>query len=100
MSETKTIYAGNGKTVETQYGIFRAITINLTDLPKEHIFEYEGKKYIKLNVNDKKQTDQYGKNVAVTVNTWKPDKASSENAVEKNIGFQNPAIQKDDDLPF
>lgn len=98
MSETKTIYAGNGKTIETQYGVFRAITVNLTDLPKEHIFEYEGKKYIKLNVNDKKQADNYGKNVSVSVNTWKPD--NTKEAVQKNIELQNPGKLEDSDLPF
>jgi len=96
MSEKKeTIYAGNGKKVQSQYGEFRAVTINLSDLPKEHIFEYNGKKYIKLNVNDKKDVDQYGKDVSVSVNTWQPE---GQNAPQK--AAVAPVGAEDDDLPF
>jgi len=50
------------------------ISINLTDLPKEYIFEYEGKKYIKLKVQKKiSEMIKYGKTHSVEVNTWKPD---------------------------
>lgn len=84
----ETIYAGSGKKVATQYGDFRAVTVNLTDLPSEHIFEYNGKKYIKLNVNDKKEADQYGKDVSVSVNTWKPEAQKEEQVAESS------------DLPF
>jgi len=85
----ETIYCGSGKKVNTQYGDFRAITLNLSDLPAEHIFEYNGKKYIQLNVNDKKQVDNYGKDVSVSVNTWKPD------AEKKQVEEAAPS-----DLPF
>lgn len=80
MSEVK-IYAGNGK---KKFDNLRAVTICLTDLPQEHVFEYNGKKYIKLNVSDKKEADQYGKDIAVTVDTWKPD-AKSETKKEEDI---------------
>ena len=88
----ETIYCGNGKKVTTQYGDFRAVSINLTDLPAEFIFEYNGKKYIKLNVNDKKEADAYGKDVSVSVNTWKPDQQI--NVVKKQT------IEETSDLPF
>jgi len=96
MSETKTIYAGGGKQVKGQYGTFRAITVNLSDLPKEHIFEYNGKKYIKLNVSDKQEPDNYGKDVSVSINTWKPD---SEKTIPAPV---NREIKEevDGDLPF
>lgn len=98
MSEKKeTIYAGNGKKVQSQYGEFRAVTINLSDLPKEHIFEYNGKKYIKLNVNDKKEVDKYGKDVSVSVNTWQPDQ---DNAPQPQAVVSAPSGAEDDDLPF
>lgn len=84
------IYCGSGKQIDSQYGIFRSITVNLTDLPKEHIFEYEGKKYIKLNVNDKRETDQYGKNVSVSVDTWKPEPKGNQEITEP----------EEEDLPF
>lgn len=85
----ETIYCGSGKKVNTQYGDFRAVTLNLSDLPSEFIFEYNGKKYIKLNINDKKEADQYGKDISISVNTWKPDKENV-SGLEKIKG----------DLPF
>lgn len=100
MSDKKEIiYAGSGKQITGQYGTFRAVTVCLTDLPKEHIFEYNGKKYIKLNVSDKREADQYGKDVSISVNTFKPD----EQAQNNNAAPQQSAPQSkeaDDDLPF
>lgn len=86
----ETIFCGGGKKITTQYGDFRAVTLNLSDLPSEHIFEYNGKKYVKLNVNDKKEADQYGKDVSVSVNTWKPEAQKAE----------SNASQAANDLPF
>lgn len=71
MSQEK-IYVGSGKQVTGNYGTFRSVNICLTDLPKEYINEYKGKKYIKLNINDKKEADAYGKDVSISVDTWKP----------------------------
>lgn len=72
MSET--IYAGNGRKVTTQHGEFISVSICLTDLPKEHMQKGKnGKTYIKLNIGDKQEKDQYGNDVVVTVDTWKPD---------------------------
>jgi len=90
----ETIYCGGGKQVKGEYGTFRAITINLSDLPKEHIFEYNDKKYIKLNISDKREPDQYGKDVSVSVNTWNPGES------EKGQEQEKPVSRKDDDLPF
>ncbi|MDD4515665.1 hypothetical protein [Massilibacteroides sp.] len=66
------IYVGKG----TSKFDVKLIEINvcLSTLPKEHIFEYEGKKYIKLKVQEMKQPDKFGKTHVVEVNTWKPDK--------------------------
>ncbi len=63
------IYVGSGK--KSTYGV--KISVCLTDLPKEHIFEYNNKKYIKLDVNEKREEDQYGKTHSVSVDTWKPE---------------------------
>ena len=90
----ETIYCGGGKQVKGEYGTFRAITINLSDLPKEHIFEYNDKKYIKLNISDKREPDQFGKDVSVSVNTWKPGES------EKGQEQEKPVSRKEDDLPF
>lgn len=78
MSET--IYTGSGKKMKDNW---RKVALCLSKIPKEHIFEYEGKKYVKLNINDKEEKDQFGKDVSVSVDTWKPD-----------------AQEDKDDLPF
>lgn len=72
MSSEK-IYAGNGKKIEGQYGTFRKISVCLNDIPKEFINEYKGKKYVSLLVNDRKAPDNYGKDLSVTVDTFKPE---------------------------
>ena len=71
------------------------ISVCLTDLPKEHIFEYKGKKYIKLKVQQKKEADQFGKTHSVEVNTWKPE--SKAPIQETNQGNDS---EETDDLPF
>jgi len=81
------IYVGSGK------GKFdnNLVEINLclSDLPKEHIFEYEGKKYIKLKVVKKKEVDKFGKSHYIEVDTFKPDKKD-----------EPKEITQEDDLPF
>lgn len=72
MSNDK-IYAGSGKTILGRFGEFYKVSICLSDIPKEHTFEYNGKTYIKLEISKKKEVDMYGKNVTVAVDTWKPD---------------------------
>lgn len=67
----KKIFVGSGK---KKFDNLRAVTLCLNDIPEEHTFEYNGKKYIRLNVNDKKEADQYGKDIAVSVDTWQPEK--------------------------
>jgi len=71
MSQEK-IYVGSGKQVTGNYGTFRSVSLCLSDIPAEHINEYKGKKYIKLNINDKREADAYGKDVSISVDTWKP----------------------------
>jgi hypothetical protein len=72
--ENKTIYVGSGKTQQGKYGDFFKVSICLSDLPKEFITEAKnGKKYINLAINKKQQPDQYGKDLSVQVDTWKPE---------------------------
>ena len=86
MSETKNyIKVGNG--VEKFDGNLVETTINLSKLKdSEHIFEFNGDKYIKLKVAKKREVDEYGKTHYVEVDTWKPEKKTSE--------------ETDKDLPF
>ena len=94
MEKQEAIYAGSGKTVSTKYGEFFKVTVCLSDLPKEHIFEYNDKKYVKLDISKKKEADQYGKNVKVQVDTWKPEPKTA------NFEAAPATVEVDDDLPF
>jgi hypothetical protein len=72
MQETKEkIYVGSGK--EKFDGDQVAISICLSDVPKDWMFEYNGKKYVKLIVQKKKEIDQYGKTHYVAIDTFKPE---------------------------
>ena len=71
MAEEK-IYVGNG--VSKFDGQMVSVSVCLSDLPKEHMFEYNDKRYIKLNVSAKRDgADDYGKTHYVTVDTFKPE---------------------------
>lgn len=69
MSNESKIYVGSGK---KKFDNLRSVSICLSDL-NEHVFEYNGKKYVKLNIQDKKEADQYGKDIAVSIDTWQPE---------------------------
>ena len=87
MSEQKEkIYVGSGKSKFD--GDQVAVSVCLTDLPKEFIFEYNNKKYVKLIVQKKREADQYGKTHYVEVDTFKPEAKSQAKP------------QPVDDLPF
>tara|TARA_R110000744_G_scaffold133929_4_gene242686 strand:+ start:136 stop:393 length:258 start_codon:yes stop_codon:yes gene_type:complete len=85
MSEEK-IYVGNG--TSKFEGNLISCSLCLTDLPQEHMFEYNGKKYIKLIVQQKRETDEYGKTHFVAVDTWKPE------------GKTESSPKQEADLPF
>ena len=71
MAEEK-IYVGSG--ISKFDGNMVSVSLCLSDVPKEHMFEYNGKKYVKLNVSAKKDgADEYGKTHYVSVDTFKPD---------------------------
>ena len=70
MTEQKTISIGNGK---KQKDNWLKSSLCISDIPKEYTFDYNGKTYVKVNINLKDEVDQYGKDVSITVDTWKPD---------------------------
>jgi|TARA_R100001530_G_scaffold10639_1_gene10506 hypothetical protein len=79
------IYVGSGTSKFD--GDQVACSLCLTDLPQEHMFEYNGKKYIKLIVQKKREEDQYGKTHYVAVDTWKPEPKKEEEKEEKDLPF-------------
>jgi hypothetical protein len=86
MSNEKTVYCGGGK---KQNDTWLKVTIN-PDKLKDYIEEFNGNKFVKLNINIKDQPDQFGKDVSISVDTWKPD----------NQPIEGVSKGSDDDLPF
>ena len=84
----KTIYVGSGKTMSDKW---LKVTIN-PDKLKDYIEDYKGNKFVRLSINIKDEADQYGKDVSVSVDTWKPE----EKAVQKPV----QQMESDNDLPF
>jgi hypothetical protein len=72
--EQKTQYCGSGK---KQSDSWLKITIDPTKL-NDYIQEYQGKKFVKLNINIKPQPDQFGKDVSVSIDTWQPEPKQEE----------------------
>ena len=68
------------------------ISVNY-DKIQDHIEEYKGHKFFKLNVNIKEEPDQYGKDVSVSVNTYKPD-----GNIPNDQPVVNPPLPEKDDL--
>jgi hypothetical protein len=74
------IYCGSGKKRNENW---ITATINV-DKIKDHIQEYNGSKFVKVNIRIKPEPDQYGKDVSIAIDTWAPGDASN----------------KENDLPF
>ena len=88
----KKIYLGNAK-INEQYGIING-SICLSDIPKEFINEYQGKKYLPISIGAKREVDQYGKTHSIWVNEYKPDEqAQAPKSAPKSL-------EADEDLPF
>lgn len=99
MANTDKIRLGNGKKKNESW--FKA-SICISDA-MQHAFEYGGKKYIKVDINVYAEPNQYGKDVSVTLDTYKPDQSKS---VDVPVKKATPAaiVQDaeiiDGDLPF
>lgn len=95
------IYVGSGKTRSGQYGEFYGISVCLDDLPDEHITTAKnGKRYVNLTVNKKKEADQYGKDLSVQVDTWKPDTANTPKEEQSHTPKKEYSNNEPDGLPF
>lgn len=73
--EEKKVFAGSGKIVNSWK---RGISICLDDIQNYATKSKNGKFYVNLNVVDLKEPNQWGKNVSVEVNTWKPNQTTRE----------------------
>ena len=92
MKKEETIYCGSGKAMNDKW---LKVTINPAKI-KDYIQEFNGNKFIKLNINLKDEADQYGKNVAVSVDTWKPDTEQKGQPVKQ----ESDSWESSNDLPF
>lgn len=98
----KKIYAGSGK---KKSDTWLSISVNV-DKIKDHIQEYNGTKFVKLNVNISKEADKFGKDVQVTVDTYNPEGRQSKTATpqrntqqSRQNSWQQPDMS-DNVLPF
>lgn len=99
--ENGKIFCGSGKTRSGQYGDFQSVSICLTDLPAEHITTAQnGKKYINLTINKKREVDQYGKDLSVTVDTWKPNSPDPKKEQAHTPKQEYAKPDTSGDLPF
>ena len=85
MAEKK-IYCGSGK---KKNDTWLQVSIN-PDKLSGHIKEFNGNKYVKLNINIG-QPDKFGKDVQISVDTWEPNKSQQAN---------QPIGDLSQDLPF
>jgi len=80
MAEERKIYAGSGRKVNSY---LRGISVCLDDIQQYATKSKNGKFYVNLNVVDLKQANQWGKDVSVEVNTWKPNQTTPQNSYQK-----------------
>lgn len=71
MNEKPKVRLGNGKKRSASW-LTAAICISDAEA---HAYTYNGKKYVNVNVNIYDQPNEYGKDVAVTLNDYKKDEA-------------------------
>ena len=87
------IYCGSGK---KQNDNWITATINIAKI-KDHIEEYEGTKFVRLNINIKDSVDQYGKDVSISINQYDPKLGAKNKGTNDSVVFGGGDAQ---DLPF
>jgi hypothetical protein len=93
MEKKTKIYCGSGK---KRNDTWLSITIN-PDKIKDYIQEYNGSKFIKLNINLLNEPDKFGKDVQVSVDTWKQEESEFKQKPDKKFTHDNTPLN---DLPF
>ena len=88
----KKIFVGNGRQVTSWK---RGISICIDDVKQYATVAKNGKSYVNLSVEDLKEKNQWGKDVTVVVDTWKPGDQKP-----KKEGTFGPESFEEDRLPF
>lgn len=81
------IYCGGGKKKKDNW---RSISVNITKAMAHAKKSKSGDLWVNLNISDRDQPDQYGKDVTVTVDTWEPT----------NTPSHSTQATDNNDLPF
>ncbi len=98
--EERKIYAGSGRKVNPYV---RGISVCLDDIRKYAVCsEKNGKFYVRLNVVDLKHANQWGKDVSVEVDTWKPNQTTGapQNNYQKPNTPENFVDDSSEIIPF
>lgn len=111
MAENQRQFVGSGKKVGN-YDLVN-IALCVTDIPKDKIYEYNGKKYLNLTLGGKKNgKDEYGRTHSLWINDFKPDKTKARTTEKQDQKFDRDfdreaeaqAIDTEgmnpDDIPF
>ena len=69
MEKEVKVYCGSGK---KQNETWSKATINF-DKIKDHVQEFNGHKFVRVNININSEPNQYGKDVSITIDNWKPE---------------------------
>jgi hypothetical protein len=94
----KKIYCGSGK---KKSDTWFQVTLNPEKFA-EYVQEFNGNKFIKLNINVLPQPDKYGKTLSVSIDTWKPDGSKQAESKTQSYASNNQQVNNNDDfeLPF
>jgi len=96
-------YVGKGRSVGQYGNVSFSVCV---DTIAPHIFDYKGKKYIKLMMGVMKNPDEHGKTHTVYIDDFKPDPSkrrdtpqTSQNAPQQAEAVGNEQINPED-IPF
>ncbi len=97
----KKIYCGSGK---KKSDTWLQVTVNPEKFA-EHVQEFNGNKFIKLNINVLPEPDKYGKTISVSIDTWKPDGSKQAQPQTQSYSNNNQQVNNSssgdvDFLPF
>ena len=103
-----TKYVGSGKKMSDGW---LKVSIN-PDKIQEHIQEFNGNKFVRLNINISPEPNDYGKDVSISVDEWEPEilpKTQVEETKEDNKELDNKELDNKeldtneldiDEIPF
>lgn len=64
-------------------------TVCISDA-EQHSYTYNGKKYVNVNINTYDKANEYGKDVAISLNEYKKDEAAPVNNSAPEVGEKLP----------